>query len=126
MFHVPLLRSILDGFIRLGLREIFSSSGQSFLRLCLRHGMLRFGSGSSLGWGNSCFACLWPIEAGLAGPGLHSSLFVVPKASGVFRPVLDLPTLSTFVPKTPFQVQTVFIWLSKSPATVPEGVASVK
>ena len=47
------------------------------------------------------------IELAPGGPGFYSRLFVVPKATGGFRPVLDLSILNTFVQKTYFRMETV-------------------
>ena len=40
-------------------------------------------------------------------PGFYSRLFTVPKATGGFRPVLDLSPLNAFTPHTPFRMETV-------------------
>ena len=41
-----------------------------------------------------------------AGPGFYSRLFVVPKATGGFRPVIDLSLLTPMLKFTPFQMDT--------------------
>lgn len=45
-------------------------------------------------------------------PGFYSHLFVVPKASGGFRPVLNLSTLNNFVHTTKFWMEAVATVLS--------------
>ena len=42
-----------------------------------------------------------------AGPGFYSCLFLVEKASGGWRPVIDLSHLNDFVQLTPFKMETV-------------------
>ena len=39
-------------------------------------------------------------------PGFYSRLFLVEKASGGWRPVIDLSPLSEFVRQTPFKMET--------------------
>ena len=41
------------------------------------------------------------------GPGFYSRLFLVEKASGGWRPVIDLSHLNEFVQLTPFKMETV-------------------
>ena len=41
------------------------------------------------------------------GPGFYSRLFLVEKATGGWRPVIDLSTLNTFIRQTPFKMETV-------------------
>ena len=41
------------------------------------------------------------------GPGFYSRLFLVEKAMGGWRPVIDLSTLNTFIRQTPFKMETV-------------------
>ena len=41
------------------------------------------------------------------GPSLYSRLFLVEKATGGWRPVIDLSTLNTFIRQTPFKMETV-------------------
>ena len=41
------------------------------------------------------------------GPGFYSRLFLVEKATGCWRPVIDLSTLNTFIRQTPFKMETV-------------------
>ena len=41
------------------------------------------------------------------GPGFYSCLFLVEKATGGWRPVIDLSTLNTFIRQTPFKMETV-------------------
>ena len=41
------------------------------------------------------------------GPGFYSRLFLVEKATGSWRPVIDLSTLNTFIRQTPFKMETV-------------------
>ena len=40
------------------------------------------------------------------GPGFYSGLFLVEKASGGWRPVIDLSPLNEFVRQTPFKMET--------------------
>ena len=40
------------------------------------------------------------------GPGFYSRLFLVEKATGGWRPVIDLPPLNGFVRQTPFKMET--------------------
>ena len=42
-----------------------------------------------------------------SGPGFYSRLFLVEKATGGWRPVIDLSTLNTFIRQTPFKMETV-------------------
>ena len=39
-------------------------------------------------------------------PGFYSRLFVVPKSSGGWRPIIDLSPLNQFIPKFPFRMET--------------------
>ena len=39
-------------------------------------------------------------------PGFYSRMFVVPKASGGFRPVIDLSPLNKFIKTTKFKMET--------------------
>ena len=41
------------------------------------------------------------------GPGFYSRLFLVEKATGGWRPVINLSTLNTFIRQTPFKMETV-------------------
>ena len=41
------------------------------------------------------------------GPGFYSRLFLVEKAMGGWRPVIDLSTLNTFIRQTPFKMETI-------------------
>ena len=41
------------------------------------------------------------------GPGFYSRLFLVEKATGGWRPVIDLSHLKEFVRQTPFKMETV-------------------
>ena len=41
------------------------------------------------------------------GPGFYSRLFVVLKATGSWRPIIDLKTLNKFISKTRFRMETV-------------------
>ena len=41
------------------------------------------------------------------GPGFYSRLFLVEKATGGWRPVIDLSPLNAFIPLTPFRMETV-------------------
>ena len=41
------------------------------------------------------------------GPGFYSRLFLVEKATGGWRPVIDLSTLNTFIRQTPFKMETI-------------------
>ena len=41
------------------------------------------------------------------GPGFYSHLFLVEKATGGWRPVIDLSHLNEFVLQTPFKIETV-------------------
>ncbi|XP_045127738.1 uncharacterized protein LOC123514154 [Portunus trituberculatus] len=47
------------------------------------------------------------IEETSAKPGFYRHLFVVPKNTGGFRPILDLSTLNRYVTTTPFRMETV-------------------
>ena len=47
------------------------------------------------------------IEPAPPGPGFYSRMFVVSKASGGWRPIIDLSTLNTFVERTRFRMETV-------------------
>ena len=47
------------------------------------------------------------VEPAPPSPGFYSRLFVVQKASGAWRPVIDLSTLNNFVVKTKFKMETV-------------------
>ena len=47
------------------------------------------------------------IEPAPPTPGFYSRLFVVMKASGDWRPVIDLSILNKFVEQTPFKMETV-------------------
>ena len=40
------------------------------------------------------------------GPGFYSRLFLVEKATGGWRPVIDLSPLNGFVRQTPFKMET--------------------
>ena len=40
------------------------------------------------------------------GPGFYSRLFLVEKASGGWRPVIDLSALNEFITQTPFRMET--------------------
>ena len=46
------------------------------------------------------------------GPGFYSRLFLVEKATGGWRPVIDLSPLNGFVWQTPFRMETVASVLS--------------
>ena len=46
------------------------------------------------------------VEPASSTPGFYSRIFVVPKASGGFRPVLDLSTLNTYVRTYNFRMET--------------------
>ena len=46
-------------------------------------------------------------QAPSEGPGFYSRLFVVLKASGAWRPILDLKLLNKFVDKTRFRMETI-------------------
>ena len=46
------------------------------------------------------------IEEVSLSPGFYGRLFVVPKSSGGFRPVLDLSALNNFLCKKPFRMET--------------------
>ena len=46
------------------------------------------------------------IEPASASPGFYSHVFVVPKASGGFRPIIDLSILNSYVSKTKFKMET--------------------
>lgn len=46
------------------------------------------------------------IEEAREHPGFFSHIFLVPKGSGGFRPVIDLSSLNTYVVKTPFKMET--------------------
>ena len=46
------------------------------------------------------------IEPASPTPGFYSRMFVVTKASGGWRPIIDLSTLNNFVVKTPFRKET--------------------
>ena len=51
--------------------------------------------------------------APLSSPGFYSCLFVVMKASGSWRPVIDLSTLNLRILKSPFKMETLqFVLLS--------------
>ena len=51
-------------------------------------------------------------------PGFYSLLFLVEKASGGWRPVIDLSPLNEFVRQTPFKMETAFsVLLSSERAT---------
>ena len=41
------------------------------------------------------------------GPGFYSRLFLVEKASGGWRPVIDLSPLNEFIQQTPFRMETL-------------------
>ena len=47
------------------------------------------------------------IEPATPSPGFYSRLFIVAKASGSWRPVIDLSTLNTLIIKTKFKMETV-------------------
>ena len=47
------------------------------------------------------------VEPAPPSPGFYSRLFVVQKASGAWRPVIDLSFLNRFVQKTKFKMETV-------------------
>ncbi|KAK3864567.1 hypothetical protein Pcinc_029750 [Petrolisthes cinctipes] len=51
------------------------------------------------------------IEEAPATPGFYSHLFVVTKATGGFRPVLDLSSLNRYVTTTQFRMETSMIYL---------------
>ena len=46
------------------------------------------------------------VEPASPGPGFYSRIFVVPKATGGFRPVIDLSSLNTFILRTKFRMET--------------------
>ena len=46
-------------------------------------------------------------SAPLPSPGYYSLMFVVPKASGGWRPIIDLSHLNKFIKKTKFKMDTV-------------------
>lgn len=47
------------------------------------------------------------IEDAPLSPGFYSRIFVVPKATGGFRPVIDLSLLNQHISTTPFRMETV-------------------
>ena len=47
------------------------------------------------------------VEPAPPSPGFYSRLFVVQKASGAWRPVIDLSSLNRFIQKTKFKMETV-------------------
>ena len=68
----------------------------------------RLSSGSSLaarGRGDACQRSLRNRRD--PGPGFYSRLFLVEKATGGWRPVIDLSHLNDFVQLTPFKMETV-------------------
>ena len=52
------------------------------------------------------------VETAPSTPGFYSRLFVVPKASGGFRPVLDLSALNAYVHTAKFRMETIATVLS--------------
>ena len=46
------------------------------------------------------------VNPGLDGPGFYSHLFLVPKKSGGFRPILNLTALNRYVVKRTFRMET--------------------
>ena len=46
------------------------------------------------------------LEVAPPGPGFYNRIFVVQKANGKWRPVIDLSTLNRFVTLTPFRMET--------------------
>ena len=52
------------------------------------------------------------IEMAPSTPGFYSHLFVVPKTTGGYRPILDLSVLNRYVLKTKFRMETVKTVLS--------------
>ena len=47
------------------------------------------------------------VEPATPSPGYYSRMFVVQKASGAWRPIIDLSTLNHFILKTKFKMETV-------------------
>ena len=47
------------------------------------------------------------VERAPPTPGFYSRMFVVRKASGSWRPIIDLSTLNNYVTKTKFRMETV-------------------
>ena len=47
------------------------------------------------------------VEPAGRSPGFYARMFVVQKASGSWRPIIDLSALNKFVKKTPFKMETV-------------------
>ena len=47
------------------------------------------------------------VELAPSSPGFYSRMFVVPKATGGWRPIIDLSTLNLSVVKTKFRMETV-------------------
>ena len=47
------------------------------------------------------------VEPAPPSPGYYSRMFVVPKASGGWRPIIDLSTLNKSVVKTKFKLESV-------------------
>ena len=46
------------------------------------------------------------VEAAPSTPGFYSRIFLVPKASGGFRPVIDLSTLNSYITTSRFRMET--------------------
>ena len=68
----------------------------------------RLSSGSRLAARGRGDACQRSLEiARDPGPGFYSRLFLVEKATGGWRPVIDLSHLNDFVQLTPFKMETV-------------------
>ena len=47
------------------------------------------------------------VEPAPPSPGFYSRMFVVQKASGAWRPIIDLSTLNLYIQKTKFKMETV-------------------
>ena len=47
------------------------------------------------------------VEPAPPSPGFYSRMFVVQKASGAWRPIIDLSTLNKYIAKTKFKMETV-------------------
>ena len=62
--------------------------------------------GESFPGGDEALIAKGAVELVPSSPGFYSRLFVVQKASGSWRPVIDLSSLNGFVQLTPFRMES--------------------
>ena len=69
--------------------------------------------GKALQWEIEALIAKGAVELAPSSPGFYSRLFVVQKASGSWRPVIDLLSLNSFIQLTPFRMESIrsFDWM---------------